>query len=142
MIFNVGQSILNIQCLIWDCYSSIFLFLSENSDKHCPRRRIWISETLETFNLGSQPLVFFASQFFKIARLVMGKWKKKISLFRIFFSSISKHFKPQKTKTTQTTNIKMQPQPFFFYHNNKYFRLIIVRKLNSFNNRVFTFMGE
>jgi hypothetical protein len=48
-----------------------------------------------------------------------------------FFLQSAKQHKPQTTKATQTTNIKMQLQPFFFYHTTKNSTLIIVRKLKT-----------
>ena len=51
--------------------------------------------------------------------MLIGNGRRRFTLSKPFFSSNSKHFKPQKRKATQTTNIKMQSQPFFFYHNKK-----------------------
>jgi len=50
--------------------------------------------------------------------MLIGNGRRKFTLYEAFFSN-SKHFKPQTAKATQTTNIKMQSQPFFFHHNNK-----------------------
>jgi hypothetical protein len=51
-----------------------------------------------------------------------------------FFSSNRKQHKPQTTKTTQTTNIKMQLQPFFFYHTKKLYTHIPSKiKLSGIN---------
>jgi len=55
------------------------------------------------------------------SKMLIGIERRSFSLSEDFFSSISKHFKPQTLKATQTKLFKMQSQPFFFYHTtNKY----------------------